>query len=218
MRTTAAVLSLIGLAGLAQAQLTPPSASQTAVEDAAARQREAVLAMQESLAKQRASVQKQPLQGPSSGFFVLSSPVTIGTNFQVPPVVDCPPLPSAEVDTLVGNAAKRENIEVELIRSVMRQESGFKPCAVSPKGAMGLMQLMPATAQQFGVKDAFDPVENVSAGAKLLKELLTRYKGDRSLALGAYNAGPGAVDAADGVPHYQETIDYINRIISLIGR
>jgi soluble lytic murein transglycosylase-like protein len=96
----------------------------------------------------------------------------------------------------------------------MKQESGFRPCAVSPKGAIGLMQIMPATAAQFNVKNPFNPKENVDVGARLLKELLGRYNGNLAFALGAYNAGPSRVDEAGGVPNIPETTDYVERILS----
>jgi len=100
-----------------------------------------------------------------------------------------------------------------LIYAVIRQESGYDPYAVSHKGAKGLMQLMPATAKRFGVKDVFDPAENVQGGVKYLRQLLDRYDGDRRLALAAYNAGEGAVDRFGGVPPYRETQDYVDRIV-----
>jgi soluble lytic murein transglycosylase-like protein len=118
------------------------------------------------------------------------------------------------VDRLVENAADREGLDQAVVRGVMRQESAFRPCAVSPKGAMGLMQLMPATASQLGVLNPFDSAANVDAGAKLLKDLLVRYGGDLSLTLGAYIAGPAEVDAAAGVPAIPETQDYVKRILS----
>jgi len=95
----------------------------------------------------------------------------------------------------------------------MQQESAFRPCAVSPKGAMGLMQLEPGTAADLGVKNPFDPADNVLGGARLLRQLLNRYDGDLSMTLSAYNAGSGRVDAAMGVPAIPETIDYVKRIL-----
>jgi soluble lytic murein transglycosylase-like protein len=118
----------------------------------------------------------------------------------------CPPL---------ADAANREHLQPELLRGVVQQESGFRPCAVSPKGAMGLMQLMPGTAAQLGVKNPFDPKENVDAGARFLKQLLDIYN-DLPMALGAYNAGPGRVNEAGGVPAIPETLNYIQRIMSLL--
>lgn len=118
---------------------------------------------------------------------------------------------------MVGEAASKEGLSADLLRSVMKQESGFRPCAVSSKGAMGLMQLMPATAGQLGVQNPFDPVSNVDGGAKLLKQLLGRYGGDVPMALGAYNAGPAKVDAAGGVPAIPETMDYVWKILGMGG-
>ena len=104
-------------------------------------------------------------------------------------------------------------MEPELINAVIRQESAYDPYAVSHKGAKGLMQLMPAMARRFGVKDVFDPAENVQGGVKYLRQLLDRYDGDRRLALAAYNAGEGAVDRFGGVPPYRETQNYVERIV-----
>lgn len=131
-------------------------------------------------------------------------------------IANCDPLPPDQVNSLVDTAASRENLDRDLLRGVIRQESAFKPCAVSPKGAQGLMQLMPATAIQFGVVNPFDPVQNVDGGAHLLRQLLNRYNGDLTKALGAYNAGPSRVDAADGLPQIQETQDYVRQILSFL--
>jgi hypothetical protein len=131
---------------------------------------------------------------------------------------DCDPLPAKDVDALVDNAAKQQGVESKLIHAVMEQESGFKPCAISDKGAQGLMQLMPATASNLNVTDAFDPSQNVSAGAKLLRLLLDEYKGDTRLALGAYNAGDGRVDQTGSVPDIQETQDYVASIMNRLSK
>jgi soluble lytic murein transglycosylase-like protein len=120
------------------------------------------------------------------------------------------------VTPLIESAAKANDLEVNLVRAVIEQESAYRPCAVSHKGAQGLMQLMPDTASELKVKDVFDPKENIVAGAKYLKQLLDKYKGDRKLALAAYNAGQGAVDAANGVPDIQETRDYVDGILKKI--
>jgi soluble lytic murein transglycosylase-like protein len=122
-------------------------------------------------------------------------------------------MPKAEIDRLLRDAATREGVKLDLLQAVVSQESGARPCAVSPKGAMGLMQLMPDTAAQFGVKDPFDPRQNIDSGAKLLKQLLDRYQGNIAMALGAYNAGPARVDAAGGVPPIQETLRYVQAIL-----
>jgi soluble lytic murein transglycosylase-like protein len=118
-----------------------------------------------------------------------------------------------DLNSLVRQTASQLEVEPELIHAVIRQESGYDPYAVSHKGAKGLMQLMPATARRFGVKDVFDPAENVQGGVKYLRQLLDRYDGDRRLALAAYNAGEGAVDRFGGVPPYRETQDYVDRIV-----
>jgi len=125
----------------------------------------------------------------------------------------CQALADAEVNALASQAGRSEGLAAELLRAVMRQESAFYPCAVSRRGAMGLMQLMPTTAAQLGVQDPFDPKENVGAGARFLKQLLARYGGDLALALGAYNAGPAKVDEAGGVPPLAETQDYVRKIL-----
>ncbi len=106
----------------------------------------------------------------------------------------------------------RHNVDTDLIHAVIRQESNYDVFAVSVKGACGLMQLMPGTALRFGVKDIFDPAENVEGGVKYLRHLMDRYEGDRIRALAAYNAGEGAVDRYGGVPPYRETEDYVDRV------
>src|SRR4030095_14294950 len=104
------------------------------------------------------------------------------------------------------------SIRSDLVRAVVQVESGFNPYAVSPKGALGLMQLMPATAQQFGVRNPFDPLENVRAGVAYLRQLLDRYENDERLALAAYNAGPGAGDRhRQNVPPYRATREHAGR-------
>lgn len=176
-----------------------------------ARQQGSVAAMQESIARQRLSVQKQLGQG-NDTFFILPPPRHLDGVELDAGTADCSPLSDGEVRSLAGQAATREGLDSELLLNVMRQESGFRPCAVSAKGAMGLMQLMPSTAQELGVKDSFDPLENVDAGARFLRQLMTRYNGDVFKAVSAYNAGPTRVDAADGIPEIPETLHYIDRI------
>lgn len=187
--------------------------AQSASDGSLAKQQAAIAAMQESIARQRLSVQKQLGQSAAGDFFILPPPARMATLAMASGEADCPPLPDDEVQSLAGQAANREGLDPDLLLNVMRQESGFRPCAVSAKGAMGLMQLMPATAGDLGVVDSFDPSENVSAGAKFLKQLLSRYNGDVFKAVSAYNAGPARVDAADGIPQIPETLDYIKRIL-----
>jgi soluble lytic murein transglycosylase-like protein len=114
---------------------------------------------------------------------------------------------------LIVEHARLNAIRPDLVRAVVQVESGFNPYARSPKGALGLMQLMPATVQQFGVRNAFNPEENLRAGVAYLRQLLDRYRNNEELALAAYNAGPGAVDKhGETVPPYAETKNYVARI------
>jgi soluble lytic murein transglycosylase-like protein len=117
------------------------------------------------------------------------------------------------LQSAVHNAAQTYDVAPTLIHAVIRQESGGYPCAVSEKGAMGLMQLMPETAADMGATEPFDIIQNVSAGTRLLAELMQRYRGDLNRVLGAYNAGPAAVDRAGGTPPFPETINYIHSIL-----
>jgi soluble lytic murein transglycosylase-like protein len=126
---------------------------------------------------------------------------------------DCDPIPEVELAPLIDGAAQGNQLQTTLLRGVIEQESGKRPCAVSPKGAQGLMQLMPATSEQFRVDDPFDAKQNIEAGAKYLKQLLDRYKGDVKLALAAYNAGPAAVDQKNAIPDIKETQDYVEAIV-----
>ena len=196
---------------------SPPDAGKPLVQ-AVARQRQAVTSMAASLDLQRRSIQAQLGQQPRQSFFNLPPLPRVAASVlpAAEPVSDCPPLASTELDPLIEQAAQREALLPDLLRGVIQQESAARPCAVSSKGAMGLMQLMPSTAQQLGVRDAFDPRENVDAGARFLKQLLNQYGGDVSLALGAFNAGPGRVNQAGGVPDFPETIDYVQKVLAFL--
>jgi soluble lytic murein transglycosylase-like protein len=122
-----------------------------------------------------------------------------------------------EIRSVIDETAQHLGINTRLLHSVVLVESGFDPRAVSPKMAAGLMQLMPETAARFGVRDSFDPRENVNAGAKYLRSLINKYNGNLTLALAAYNAGEKAVEAHGGVPPYQETKTYVDAIKRLCG-
>ena len=212
------------LAYLCALTLAPAWAqSGPAPADSLARQQNAISAMQDSLAAQRAAVQKQTGKTENGTFFTLPRAASLGgvtatlpAPYETPLTADCTPLAASEVDSLVGETAERDGLSAGLLRSVMRQESGFRPCAVSAKGALGLMRLMPATAEQFGIRNPFDPASNLDAGARFLKQLLNKYGGDVPKALGAYNAGPAKVDAAGSVPAIPETMDYVRQILSTL--
>jgi soluble lytic murein transglycosylase-like protein len=186
---------------------------------AAGHKNTAQAAMAVSLAKQRVSITQQvdSLIGrtttPAASFYTV--PWIDFPSFVLP---SCDPLPAEQLDQLVGENAKESGVQPDLIRAVISQESGGRPCAISPKGAQGLMQIMPAVAAQFGVHDPFDPKQNVGAGTKLLKQLLEKYKGDMKLALAAYNAGSGRVDSEGGVPPITETIDYVIDVLSKLPK
>jgi soluble lytic murein transglycosylase-like protein len=174
------------------------------------RQSRSVESMADSLANQQRSLTKQRGASLAADFF---RPAPWRAMRPAPVPSGCDTLPPEFIDSLIDSASKTSSVAPELIRGVMQQESAFRPCAVSPKGAMGLMQLEPGTAADLGVKNPFDPTDNVLGGARLLRQLLNRYDGDLSLTLSAYNAGAGRVDAAMGIPAIPETIDYVKRIL-----
>jgi soluble lytic murein transglycosylase-like protein len=161
---------------------------------------------------------------PQNGFFISSwfSDAPAAANFSSGATVasmnpeDCDPIDASVAEAYIRDSARREGISSDLVREVVRKESGFNPCAVSPKGAMGMMQLMPETAATLGVEDPFNPRQNIDGGVRLLKRLLDKYKGRPDLALAAYNAGESAVDAAQSVPSYEETQEYVSTIMKRV--
>jgi soluble lytic murein transglycosylase-like protein len=175
-------------------------------------------AMAPGVAQQRAAVQKQ------AATVRQANPAASGDSFFTVPFArtesssaDCDPLPNAELNPLIESAAQKSGVDAQLVRAVIERESAGRPCALSARGAEGLMQLMPDTADDFDVQDPFDPKQNVEAGAKLLKSLLNRYNNDASLALSAYNAGATRVDEARGIPAIPETVDYVAEILSKLN-
>lgn len=140
-----------------------------------------------------------------------------GETTQPPPAASAPlaaqQRPHKEkLERMVKETAERHNVDPDLVRAVVNVESGWNPSAVSRKGAFGLMQLVPGTAQRMGVNDVFDPQQNLDGGVRYLHSLLDRYNGSLPLALAAYNAGEGAVDRYRGVPNYRETRLYVQKV------
>ncbi len=124
---------------------------------------------------------------------------------------------AADIDKVINEAAARHGVDPNLVRAIIKVESNFNPGAVSRSGAMGLMQLMPDTARQLGVSNAFDPKQNVEGGVRHLRSLLNSYGGDLRLTLAAYNAGEGAVNRSNGVPANGETRAYVQKITAIYG-
>jgi len=129
-------------------------------------------------------------------------------------VAELPSLSKGQIQQMVGQISEKYKIDDKLVMALIQQESNFKTTAVSKAGAMGLMQLMPATAKTLGVINPFSAEQNIEGGVKHLKNMLAKYKGNLILALAAYNAGGGSVDKYGGVPPYKETQDYVRKILA----
>jgi soluble lytic murein transglycosylase-like protein len=138
------------------------------------------------------------------------------TVFELPTYVA--PKVETSVQDMIDRLAPQFGVPVALAHALIRVESNYQPNAVSPKGAMGLMQLMPATARQYAVEDPFDPEQNLTAGLQHLKTLLDRFDNRTATALAAYNAGEGAVAKYGGIPPYRETQNYVRRILALVKK
>lgn len=152
----------------------------------------------------------EPAADPSSGSDLGTRTLKPAASAKAPVF---PGRPVADLSQVVSDASGRYRLDPDLVNSVIKAESDFKVRAVSPKGAQGLMQLMPGTAAQLGVPNAFDPQANVNGGTRYLRELLERYNFDLVKALAAYNAGPQRVEQFGGVPPYYETRAYVARIV-----
>lgn len=120
-----------------------------------------------------------------------------------------------EIDSLIEKYSSKNGLDKDFVKALVKQESGFNPNATSKCGAMGLMQLMPATAQGLGVSNAYDVEQNIAGGTRYLKSMIDRFGGDEKLALAAYNAGPNAVKKYGGIPPYQETQNYVKNVLSI---
>jgi soluble lytic murein transglycosylase-like protein len=178
------------------------------------RQRRTVEEQRTSIETQRAAAGRQ--REASRPAAVVYTPVVqpaATASWEVAGDTDCRRIPPAEIGDYVEQVARRESLAPELLHVVIARESSFQPCAVSHKGAMGMMQLMPATAADLGVANPFDAEENIDGGARYLSYLLQRFGGDLKLALAAYNAGPRRVDDHRGVPPIPETVSYVSSIL-----
>ncbi len=158
------------------------------------------------------------LDAQRAGFIDL--PTERVSGYEAAPALQLPALPAKTLSLPdhIANAGLQTGIDPDFIHSVIRAESGYNAKAVSPKGAQGLMQLMPATAAKLGVQDSLDPANNIDGGSRYLRELLLRYNGDAIKALAAYNAGPESVEKYQGVPPYRETRSYVARVITDFNR
>jgi hypothetical protein len=193
-------------------QGSQPASQESAID----LQRRSIAIQQQSIERQRGPARLQTPVTPSRLTPTVEETDSAPPAGSSPPPFDCAPVQSLVLQSIVQKAAATYAVSPNLINAVIRQESAGYPCAVSDKGAMGLMQLMPATAAQLGAAEPFDVDQNVTAGTRLLSELMQRYKGDLNRVLGAYNAGPAAVDRAGGPPPFPETLNYIRSITEQI--
>jgi soluble lytic murein transglycosylase-like protein len=180
-------------------------------------QRKAIEAQRASVDRQRTAAAQQKRSARQS------NPLNSDRFLELPDLLtqtqsqfDCPALEPLVLNRAIDDAASAYNVPSNLISAVVHQESAGHPCAVSDKGAQGLMQLMPATAASYGVTDPFDPEQNIGGGTRFLGDLMQRYGGDLNRVLGAYNAGPAAVDRADGLPPFPETLQYVRSVLDKI--
>jgi len=206
-------------AALQQESVARQTAALAHTQRAAARQAAlAVGSANASMALQHAAVALQLKAGMATTGTIWSGFPQLGFADSAPSPPACAPLRVDQLAPLIHQAAIREGVSPDLIRAVILAESGSRPCAVSSKGALGLMQLMPDSAAEIGVHDPFDARASIDGGAKLLKRLLMRYHGAVDLALAAYNAGAARVDAAGSVPEIAETRTYVRRILADLNR
>ena len=202
---------------IAALTVTTVLSGQSAQEAALEKQRISVAKMQESLERQKAAIRKEKASDADpNSFYLVPWPTPAPVIAPGADRAGCASLPPPLLEIAIAEQAQRAQLDPELLRAVIRQESGGKPCAVSPVGAMGLMQLMPATAHSLGVANPFDILENLRGGTEYLRQMLERYGGDVSLALAAYNAGPKRVDAIQAIPAIPETRAYVDNILKQI--
>jgi soluble lytic murein transglycosylase-like protein len=217
------LLALLVLPALAQ-KAPPPTAGSTPAPQVSRTQPPAsagpAAVLQEAIAKQRTAMNIQREAAHKQADLLRLPPLehTLSPPEETPVEWRCDPIPDATVNPIIEGAAKANNMQPDLVRAIIRQESEFHPCAVSDRGAEGLMQLMPATSHELAVSDAFDPKQSIEAGVKYLKQLFDKYKGNLELVLGAYNAGPAAVDEVNGIPDIPETKDYVQAILESLGK